>query len=167
MVTDYSGLGLRVGFEIHQELDTNKLFCGCPSGLSEGEPKIVVLRKLRPSQSEMGEIDRAAISEALRGKSFRYHVTENSCLVELDCEPPHHLNEDALDVCLQVALMLNAGPVDEVHTMRKIVIDGSNPSGFQRTALVATNGRVRIEGMEFTIPTICLEEDAARKIGED
>jgi len=167
METDYSKLGLMVGFEIHQELDTHKLFCRCPSGLSESKSKFVVVRRLRPSQSEMGETDRAAISEAIKGKKFRYHITENSCLVELDCEPPHSVNEDALDICLQVALMLNAEPVDEVHAMRKIVIDGSNPSGFQRTMLVATNGWCELNGLKFRIPTICLEEDAARKIGED
>jgi glutamyl-tRNA(Gln) amidotransferase subunit E len=167
MEADYSELGLRVGFEIHQELDTHKLFCRCPSGLSEAEPKFTVVRRLRPSQSEMGEVDRAAISEAMKGKSFMYQVTDNSCLVELDCEPPHHVNEEALDICLQIALMLRAEPVDEIHVMRKIVIDGSNPSGFQRTMLVATNGHAEVDGKRFSIPTICLEEDAARKVGED
>ncbi|MEM2878011.1 MAG: Glu-tRNA(Gln) amidotransferase subunit GatE [Candidatus Hadarchaeales archaeon] len=166
MGLNYEKLGLRAGLEIHQELSGRKLFCRCPSELSETGVKRVVTRKLRPAQSEMGEVDRAALSESLKGKKFRYHVSENSCLVELDCEPPHDVNEEALDTALLVSLMLIAKPVDEIHTMRKIVIDGSNPSGFQRTLLIATNGHAEVDGKRFSIPTICLEEDAARKIGE-
>jgi glutamyl-tRNA(Gln) amidotransferase subunit E len=168
MSLDYEKLGLRVGFEIHQELETHKLFCECPSRLRDEKSEMVVARRLRPTQSEMGEVDRAALAEAIKGKGFGYQLCPDSvCLVELDEEPPHLVNEEALDVTLQIALMLNAKPVDEIHTMRKIVIDGSNTAGFQRTMLVATDGFVEVEGKKFSIPTICLEEDAARKMGED
>ena len=168
MKLDYGKLGLRVGFEIHQELSTHKLFCNCPSALREEEPPIKVGRRLRPTQSELGEVDRAALAEAIKGKGFRYHVyPETICLVELDEEPPHPLNEKALDIALEAAMLLNAKPVDEAHTMRKIVIDGSNTCGFQRTTLVATDGYVEAGGGRIHIPTICLEEDAARKFGED
>jgi glutamyl-tRNA(Gln) amidotransferase subunit E len=168
MKLDYEKLGLKVGFEIHQELDTNKLFCNCPSTLREEEPPIKVRRRLRPTQSELGEIDRAALAEAIKGKGFRYHVYPDTiCLVELDEEPPHPLNEKALDIALETALLLNAKPVDEAHTMRKTVIDGSNTCGFQRTTLVATDGHVDTAKGRIRIPTICLEEDAARKLGED
>lgn len=163
----YKKLGLKVGLEIHQELDTHKLFCNCPSVLCDVEPSLTVRRRLRPTQSELGEVDRAALAEALKGKGFRYQVTDNVCLVELDCEPPHPVNEEALDIALEVALLLNARPVDEAHVMRKIVIDGSNTCGFQRTILIATDGYVEIDGKRVRIPTICLEEDAARKMGED
>ena len=167
MEPDYGKLGLRVGFEIHQELDTHKLFCSCPSRLREEEPPLKVRRKLRPTQSEMGEVDRAALAEALKGRSFLYQVyPESICLVELDDEPPHPINEEALDIALEVSALLKAKPVDEAHAMRKIVIDGSNTCGFQRTVLVATDGKVEINGKRFCIPTICLEEDAARKMGE-
>jgi len=166
MGLDYEKLGLRVGFEIHQELDTHKLFCSCPSKLCDEEPLLEVKRWLRPTQSELGEVDRAALAEAIKGKVFRYQVTDNVCLVELDGEPPHPVNEEALDIALEAALLLNAKPLDEVHTMRKIVIDGSNTCGFQRTILVATDGHVEVNGKRFRIPTICLEEDAARKMGE-
>lgn len=167
MELDYEKLGLRVGFEIHQELDTHKLFCNCPSALRDEEPRLEVKRRLRPTQSELGEVDRAALAEALKGKGFRYQLYPDSvCLVELDEEPPHSVNEEALDIALEVALLLGARPLDEVHTMRKIVIDGSNTCGFQRTLLIATGGGVEVEGKSFQIPTICLEEDAARKMGE-
>jgi glutamyl-tRNA(Gln) amidotransferase subunit E len=166
--TDYERIGLRVGFEIHQELDTHKLFCRCPSRLRDEVPDLQVRRKLRPTQSELGEVDRAALAEAIKGKAFSYQVYFDSvCLVELDEEPPHPVNEEALDVALQVALLLNAKPVDEVHVMRKTVIDGSNTCGFQRTMLVATDGSLEVNGRRINIPTICLEEDAARKVGEN
>ncbi len=164
---DYKKFGLRVGFEIHQELDTHKLFCNCPSKLRDEEAPLKVKRRLRPTQSEMGEVDRAALAEVLKGKGFVYQTYPDSiCLVELDDEPPHPVNQEALDIALEVALLLGARPVDETHTMRKIVIDGSNTCGFQRTLLIATGGRVEVEGKSFQIPTICLEEDAARKMGE-
>ncbi len=167
MGLDYEKLGLRVGFEIHQELNTHKLFCNCPSKLRDEEAPLKVKRRLRPTQSEMGEVDRAALAEALKDKGFAYQLyPESICLVELDEEPPHPINEEALDIALEVALLLNAKPVDEVHTMRKIVIDGSNTCGFQRTALVALDGRIDTDGKSFGMPTICLEEDAARKMGE-
>jgi len=167
MELNYRKLGLRVGFEIHQELDTHKLFCNCPSGLRDEEPRLGVKRRLRPTQSELGEVDRAALAEALKGKGFKYQLYPDSvCLVELDEEPPHPVNEEALDIALEAALLLGARPLDEVHTMRKIVIDGSNTCGFQRTLLIATGGRVKVDGKSFQIQTICLEEDAARKMGE-
>jgi glutamyl-tRNA(Gln) amidotransferase subunit E len=168
MTLDYGALGLRVGFEIHQELDTHKLFCNCPSILREEEAPLKFKRRLRPTQSELGEVDRAAMMEAIKGRGFRYQVyPESICLVEMDEEPPHPVNQEALDIALAIALLLGANPVDEVHVMRKTVIDGSNTSGFQRTMLVATGGKLETSKGTVTIQTICLEEDAARKVGED
>lgn len=167
MDLDYENLGLKVGFEIHQELDTHKLFCNCPSVLRDEEPEIVIDRKLRPTESELGEIDRAALAEAAKSKRFKYEIHPDSvCLVELDEEPPHPVNEEARDIALEASLLLNAEPVDEAQVMRKTVIDGSNTAGFQRTILIATNGHIDINGAEISLQTICLEEDAARKIDE-
>ncbi len=167
MKPNYKKLGLLVGFEIHQELDTHKLFCDCPSTLRDERPPMEINRRLRPTQSELGEIDRAALAEATKGKGFRYQAyPESVCLVELDEEPPHPVNEEAQEIALETALLLNAKPVDEAHVMRKTVIDGSNTAGFQRTILVATDGQFKVNGTPISIPTICLEEDAARKVGE-
>lgn len=153
-----------VGLEIHQQVDTHKLFCSCPSGLVEEEGP-VLLRRLRPAQSEMGKVDRAALAEAEKKLRFRYQAPHGfSCLVESDEEPPHASNEFACDVALTVSALLNAEVVDEIHFMRKIVIDGSNTTGFQRTALVAMNGSLEVNGKRISIPTVCLEEDAARKL---
>jgi glutamyl-tRNA(Gln) amidotransferase subunit E len=155
--------GLKVGLEIHQQLNTErKLFCHCPTELRIDEPEFEVKRKLRPSFSEKGKIDPAALAEMKKGLTFVYQGYDSICLVELDEEPPHPLSDEAVDVGIQVALLLQAQVVDELHTMRKVVIDGSNTSGFQRTALLATGGVLTIEGKEYGIPSICLEEDAAR-----
>ena len=163
---DYRALGLKVGLEIHQQLATHKLFCDCPARLSEDGDGVRFTRRLRPTQSELGEVDAAAIEEARRHLTFVYEATENTCLVEADEEPPHPPNEEALDIVLEIALLLGATPVREVDFMRKLVIDGSNTSGFQRSALVALDGAVEVKGKRIGIPTILLEEDAARKVGE-
>jgi len=157
---------VKCGLEIHQQLATKKLFCDCDSELSD-EVLYRFERVLRPTQSELGEIDRAALEESLKHRRFIYEVTPNSCLVEADEEPPHELNREALEIALKIALMLNAQILDEIHVMRKIVIDGSNTSGFQRTALIAVNGYLETSFGRVGIPTICLEEEAARKIEED
>lgn len=163
---DYRALGLKVGLEIHQQLATHKLFCECPSRLSDEEGGIRFERRLRPTQSELGEVDAAAIEEARRHLSFVYEASENTCLVEADEEPPHHPNEEALNIALEISLLLGAKPVREVDFMRKLVIDGSNTSGFQRSALVAMDGAIQVNGKRIGVPTILLEEDAARKVGE-
>ncbi|MCE4606965.1 MAG: Glu-tRNA(Gln) amidotransferase subunit GatE [Desulfurococcales archaeon] len=166
---DYRELGLKVGLELHQQLaTTHKLFCGCPAELAlEDEAEDRFIRKLRPTRSELGEIDPAALFEWKKGRKYIYDAPINhSCLVEADEEPPHPLNREALLVTLGFALSLGSKPVNEVYTMRKIVIDGSNTSGFQRTALVALGGSIEVEGKNIGIQTVVLEEDASRKLGE-
>ncbi|KYH38506.1 MAG: glutamyl-tRNA(Gln) amidotransferase subunit E [Candidatus Bathyarchaeota archaeon B23] len=166
---DYEAIGLKVGLEVHQELDTrHKLFCHCPPRLFREEPEYTFVRRLRPSQSELGEVDPAALFEFLKGKTIVYEASrETDCLVEMDEEPPGPLNDEALDICLTFALMVEAQPVDEVHVMRKIVVDGSNTTGFQRTCVVALGGAIEVEGKRYHLEQICLEEDAARKIAEE
>lgn len=168
MGIDYAALGLRVGLEIHRQLDTaHKLFCDCPTRLSGRGADIEFARGLRPTQSELGEVDPAALYEFRKGRMALYEADgETSCLVEMDEEPPHSLNREAVEIGLAVALMLGSRPVDEIHVMRKVVIDGSNTTGFQRTCAVALGGGLEVGGKEIPIQQICLEEDAARKVGE-
>ena len=162
---DYRSLGLKVGVEIHQQLNTGKLFCDCQSELSDEHHKEFV-RRLRPTQSELGEIDRAALEQAERKLQFRYQTVPYSCLVEADEEPPHDANKKAIEASLEMASLLSMSPADEIHFMRKIVIDGSNTGGFQRTALIARNGQLEAGGKKIGVTTVCLEEDAARKLSE-
>ncbi|MEM1586191.1 MAG: Glu-tRNA(Gln) amidotransferase subunit GatE [Candidatus Bathyarchaeia archaeon] len=166
---NYSEIGLKVGLECHQQLATReKLFCSCRPELFKCETKINFLRRLRPTQSELGQIDPAAYFEFHKGIRILYEAdTETSCLVEMDEEPPHDLNREALEIALTAALMMNAKPVDEIYVMRKIVIDGSNTTGFQRTCVVALNGSIIVDGKDIPIEHISVEEDAARKVGEE
>ncbi len=168
---NYAELNLRVGLEIHQQLDTKtKLFCSCPTTLSEDPYKnsVVIERRLRIGKSELGEIDPAALFEFKRGRLFRYIApVENTCLVELDEEPPHDVNREALIIALAIAMALNSFIVDEIYFMRKIVVDGSNTSGFQRTAIIALGGYVDSSHGRVRIQTIALEEDSARKLSEE
>lgn len=168
MTLDYKKLGLKCGIEIHQQLDTHKLFCSCPSTLRDDKPDFTVERKMRAVAGELGDVDPAAIQEFLRDRTLVYEFYQDTnCLVELDEEPPHEVNGDALRTVAKIAMLLNAKVVDELQVMRKTVIDGSNTSGFQRTILVATDGYVETTQGKVGIPFICLEEDAARKIRED
>jgi len=156
---------VKVGLEVHQQLATGKLFCACPSEFSE-EVRHTFSRRLRAAGGENRAVDAAATLQAERGLVYSYESTASDCLVEMDEEPPHPLNGAALDTALQLALLLEARPVDEVEVMRKIVVDGSNTSGFQRTALIATGGHLDVGGRRHAIDTICLEEDAARRIAD-
>ncbi len=159
---DYKKIGFKAGLEIHQQLDTHKLFCECQSEITE-DTDYSFKRFLRPTQSELGDVDRAALAESKKNRLFLYTASNSStCLVEADEEPPHSANPEAINICLTVAALIGAKPVDEIHFMRKIVIDGSNTGGFQRTALIAISGEIDDVGIQ----TIALEEDAARKIEE-
>jgi glutamyl-tRNA(Gln) amidotransferase subunit E len=165
---DPSELGLKVGFEIHQQLATkSKLFCSCAC-VEALEYESEFVRRLRPTQSELGEYDPAALFEFRKGKLIKYlRSNGSSCLVEADEEPPHDLNSEALDTALIIALALNSNIVDEIHVMRKIVIDGSNTTGFQRTVLVATGGFLEVDSKKVGVQSISLEEDAAKLVSDD
>ncbi len=156
---------MKAGLEVHQQLATGKLFCACPAELSE-EIRGSFIRRLHAASGEDREVDPATAFQASRGLVYRYEVGPPTCLVEFDEEPPHPLNEAALDTALTFSLLVDAKWVDEVEVMRKIVVDGSNTSGFQRTALIARDGHLDVEGKRVSVATVCLEEDAARKVRE-
>lgn len=165
MDLDYKKLGLKIGLEIHRQLDTYKLFCACPSLLREDKADVKIKRFLRPVAGELGEVDVAALHETMKKRCNVYEAySDTTCLVELDEEPPNPINQEALRSSLEIALLLKARVVDEVQVMRKTVLDGSNTAGFQRTALIAQGGFVETPSGKINIQTICLEEDAARII---
>jgi Glu-tRNA(Gln) amidotransferase subunit E-like FAD-binding protein len=164
---DYKTIGLTAGLEIHQQLDTNKLFCSCPSLLRNDVPKIKVQRKLNPVVGETGEIDIAALHEKTKDKTFTYEVYDTNCLVELDEEPPHEINQESLKVAIQIALLLNCEIFPVTQVMRKTVVDGSNTSGFQRTMLLAHDGHIETSFGKVAIDYLFLEEDSARPSGKD
>ena len=155
---DYSSIGLKVGIEIHRQLDTKKkLFCDCPTTMSDVDPSIRFLRRLRPTQSELGQVDPAALFEFQKGRAVIYESDDRtSCLVEMDEEPPKDLNPEAVEIALEASALTNAKTVDEIHVMRKIVIDGSNTTGFQRTCVVAMDGCVTVDEKKIPIQQISL-----------
>ena len=162
---DYSQLKFKSGLEIHQQLDTSKLFCNCPSFLRNDEPDDKICRKLHAVAGESGKVDVAAQYQTSLDKEFVYYFyRDNNCLVELDEEPPHEINKEALKIALQIALLLNCTIIPITQIMRKTVVDGSNTSGFQRTVLIARGGYVETSLGKVGIDTLCLEEDAARRI---
>ncbi len=161
-------LGVKVGLEIHQQLATNKkLFCNC-TPIDTDEYSITFQRKLRAAKSELGEYDPAALFEKSKSKTIMYFANpESSCLVEQDEEPPHELDIDAKKISLIIASALKSDVFREIYPMRKTVVDGSNTTGFQRTMLISQGGSFNVEDKEIGIQSICLEEDAAKILGED
>ena len=161
-------LGVKVGLEIHQQLATNKkLFCNC-TPIESDEYSIKFQRKLRASKSELGEFDPAALFESTKSKTIMYYANpQSSCLVEQDEEPPHELDEDARKIALIISSALKSNIFSEIYPMRKTVIDGSNTTGFQRTMLISQGGFYKVGEMKIGIQSICLEEDAAKILGDE
>jgi len=161
-------VGIKVGLEIHQQLATNKkLFCNCIP-IESDEYSMKFQRKLRTSKSELGEFDPAALFESAKSKTIMYYANhESSCLVEQDEEPPHELDEDAKKIALIISSALKSNIFSEIYPMRKTVIDGSNTTGFQRTMLISQGGFFNAGETKIGIQSICLEEDAAKILGEE
>ena len=157
----FEELGFKAGLEIHQQLSGTKLFCACPTVVREDEPDFEVVRELRASAGESGAVDVAAAHEHRKQKRFVYQGYQDStCLVELDEEPVSAPSSDALEAAVVVAELLSMKRFDAVHVMRKVVVDGSNTSGFQRTMAVASDGV--IGGVR--VDRLCLEEDSCRVV---
>ncbi|RQG97581.1 Glu-tRNA(Gln) amidotransferase subunit GatE [Natrarchaeobius oligotrophus] len=165
---DYDELGLVAGLEIHQQLDTaTKLFCQCPTELRDPEAATrTFARYLHPTRSELGEIDQAALEESRVEREFEYLAYDTTCLVEEDDEPPHELDAEALETTLEVAQLMEMEPVDQAHVMRKIVVDGSNTTGFQRSTLIATDGEIETSAGPVGIEDLLLEEESAQRVEE-
>ncbi len=160
---DYRKLGFKCGLEVHQRLATQtKLFCGCDAQLPNDVSVAEVERRQRAVAGELGSIDQSAAFETSKDRKFVYNAfAKTTCLVELDEEPPHALNREALDIAMQIVASLRARAPDELEVMRKEVVDGSDTSGFQRTMLVGYDGSIETAGRRIGIPTVFLEEESA------
>ena len=165
---DYAELGLVAGLEIHQQLDTaTKLFCACPTALREPEDSDRrFTRYLHPTKSELGELDEAAVEESVVDREFEYLSYDTTCLVEEDDEPPAEVDDEALDVTMEIAQLLDCQVADQVHVMRKIVVDGSNTTGFQRTMRVAGEGAIETDAGTVRVEDLMLEEESAQRVEE-
>ncbi len=161
----YKNIGFMCGLEIHQRLATQeKLFCSCPATIaSENDPLLgTISRYQRAVAGELGNIDRSAEFEELKKRKFTYKIHDkHTCLVDIDEEPPHNLNTEALGVALSLANAMGMRVIDEIQPMRKEVVDGSDPSAFQRTMLVAVDGKIKVESHTINMPTIFLEEESS------
>ena len=165
---EYAELGFRSGLEIHQQLDTReKLFCRCPVGLTDSEPDMRILRHMRPTLSELGEYDGTALMEFKTRKEVVYELfSDRTCTYEMDDTPPFPLNRQALEIAIEIALLLRCRIVDEVHVTRKQYLDGSIPTGFQRTAVIGVDGWIPYRGRRIRIAMLTLEEDACREVSD-
>ena len=165
---DYEELGLVAGLEIHQQLDTaTKLFCDSPT--VERDPEEAdreITRRLHPTKSELGELDDAAVEASRVDREFTYLAYDTTCLVEEDDEPPRRVDGEALSVALQIAELLDLSVVDQAHVMRKLVIDGSNTSGFQRSILLGQDGEIETASGSVSVVDLMLEEESAKRVAE-
>ncbi|MBK9302445.1 MAG: Glu-tRNA(Gln) amidotransferase subunit GatE [bacterium] len=165
---EYQSLGLMSGLEVHQQLQTSKkLFCRCPAGRYTGEHHAEILRHMRPTLSEMGDYDGTALMEFKTRKNITYLLNDETvCTYEMDDAPPFEMNPEALDHAVRVSLMLGLQVVDEIHIARKQYLDGSIPTGFQRTAIIGVQGAVPYRGRRIGIRQLSIEEDSCREVSD-
>lgn len=166
MILDYEGLGFKAGLEVHHQLDTEqKLFCRCPVKLVNREHDTELLRHMRPTLSELGEYDGTALMEFKTKKDVVYQIFGDlNCTYEMDDTPPFLINKSALDIAIAIAQTFNMSLVDEVHVTRKQYLDGSIPTGFQRTAIIGVGGSFNMNGKEIGILHMSIEEDSCREV---
>ncbi|MFH1699609.1 MAG: Glu-tRNA(Gln) amidotransferase subunit GatE [Candidatus Zixiibacteriota bacterium] len=167
----YQQLGFISGLEIHQQLLTaKKLFCRCPAGLYQNgdDYDAELVRHMRPTLSELGEYDGTALMEFKTRKNIIYRIKdESACTYDIDDTPPFAINREALDKAIEIALLLGTNIVGELHITRKQYLDGSIPTGFQRTAIVGIEGEIPFGGKRIRIIQLSLEEDSCREVSDE
>jgi len=165
---DYEALGFMVGLEVHQQLLTaRKLFCRCPAGCYTKRHDVEIHRHMRPTLSEMGDYDGTALMEFKTRKQITYLLDNQSvCTYEMDDAPPFEMDPKALDYSIAISLMMGLQVVDEIHIARKQYLDGSIPTGFQRTAIIGVTGEVPFEDRRIGIRQLSIEEDSCREVAD-
>jgi glutamyl-tRNA(Gln) amidotransferase subunit E len=165
---DYATVGFKSGLEIHQQLLTSKkLFCRCPAGHYSDEYDAEILRHMRPTLSELGEYDGTALMEFKTKKEIIYRINRNTvCTYEMDDTPPFQINDEALDIALGIGMMYGSDVVDEIHIARKQYLDGSIPTGFQRTSIICLNGTIPYNGRDVKVVQLSIEEDSCREVSD-
>lgn len=165
---DYETIGFKSGLEIHQQLLTDKkLFCRCPAGQYSTKYHAEILRHMRPTLSELGEYDGTALMEFKTKKDIIYRINRDTvCTYEMDDTPPFLINDEALDIALECGLLFDCSIVDELHIARKQYLDGSIPTGFQRTAIFALNGKIPYKNRTIDIVQMSIEEDSCREVSD-
>ncbi len=165
---DYATVGFKSGLEIHQQLLTSKkLFCRCPAGQYSDHYDAEILRHMRPTLSELGEYDGTALMEFKTKKEIIYRIHRDTvCTYEMDDTPPFQINEEALDIALGIGMMYGCSIVDEMHIARKQYLDGSIPTGFQRTSIICLNGTIPYKEREVRVLQLSIEEDACREVSD-
>ena len=164
----YRELGLMSGLEVHQQLKTEKkLFCHCPAGVfqKDGKYDAEVIRHMRPTLSEMGGYDGTALMEFKTRKNIVYHIANvTTCTYDVDDTPPFIINRQALEIAMEIALLLKTNIVGELHITRKQYLDGSIPTGFQRTGIISIEGKIPLKEKDIKIIQLSLEEDSCREV---
>jgi len=166
----YRTLGFRCGLEVHQQLRTaKKLFCRCPAGVYQdsADYDAQLVRHMRPTLSELGEYDGTALMEYKTKKNIIYRIKgETACTYDIDDTPPFSLNREALGIAIEAALLLETSLVGELHITRKQYLDGSIPTGFQRTAIVGIDGCIPVAGKRVGVRQLSIEEDSCREVSD-
>lgn len=169
-VADYQRIGFKSGLEVHQQLKTKeKLFCRCPAGLffQNDEYDAEVIRHMRPALSELGQYDGTALMEFKTRKNIHYRIKNNTaCTYEVDDTPPFKINREALDIALEITMLSKLNVVGEVHITRKQYLDGSIPTGFQRTAILGVEGEIQLRNKKVGLIQLSIEEDSCREISD-
>jgi len=167
---DYERIGFKSGLEVHQQLKTQqKLFCRCPAGVyhDDNDYHAEIIRHMRPTLSEMGEYDGTALMEFKTRKEIVYRINnKTTCTYEIDDTPPFPINREALEIALEISLLCKFNIVGEVHITRKQYLDGSIPTGFQRTAILGVEGEIQLKNKKVDLIQLSIEEDACREISD-
>jgi glutamyl-tRNA(Gln) amidotransferase subunit E len=166
----YDTIGFMSGLEVHQQLDTKeKLFCHCPAGNynASDDYDAELIRHMRPTLSELGEYDGTALMEFKTRKEIIYRIKNTTaCTYEVDDTPPFPMNREALAIALEISLLSKLNIVGEVHITRKQYLDGSIPTGFQRTAILGVEGELQLPHKKIRLIQLSIEEDSCREISD-